>query len=71
MIRVEVRDVPELEGHPPTHTLFEAGFFVAADFDVSLALEAGFLDAGLAFVADEAFALGLAAAGFLASPVTV
>ena len=43
--------------------MFEAGFFVAADFDAGLALEVGFLDAGLA--------LDLTAAGFLVSPVTV
>jgi len=50
--------------------LFEAGFFVAADFDAGLALEVGFLDAGLALDVGAAFAFDLTAAGFLASPVT-
>lgn len=50
--------------------MFEAGFFVVKDFDAGLALEAGFFDAGLALVAGAAFAFNLAAAGFLASPVT-
>jgi hypothetical protein len=50
--------------------LFEAGFFVAADLDAGLALEAGFFDAGLALDVGAAFAFDLAAACFLASPVT-
>jgi hypothetical protein len=51
-------------------TLFEAGFFVAADLDAGLALEVSFLDTGLALDAGTAFAFGLPGASFLASPVT-